>query len=143
MLAIRLKTDIGESLHRILTGAPVIACSALLQEAKWCGHCMQNYKVLLSNCVWVVVVAGLVSLEAASNQSDSKIMDEAWHAAEAYHFWLLAHRQLYGGKVCPGLPIFSQVSLPSILICEGIFHGPWYSGKGLEVLICRSVCYSP
>jgi hypothetical protein len=21
----------------------------------------------------------------------------AWHGAEAYHFWLLAHRQLYGG----------------------------------------------
>lgn len=26
-------------------------------------------------------------------------MDSAWHGAEAYHFWLLAHRQLYGGNV--------------------------------------------
>lgn len=26
-------------------------------------------------------------------------MDSAWHGAEAYHFWLLAHRQLYSGNV--------------------------------------------
>jgi WD repeat-containing protein 35 len=26
-------------------------------------------------------------------------MDNAWRGAEAYHFWLLAHRQLYNGNV--------------------------------------------
>jgi WD repeat-containing protein 35 len=26
-------------------------------------------------------------------------LDGAWRSAEAYHFWLLAHRQLYSGRV--------------------------------------------
>lgn len=26
-------------------------------------------------------------------------VDSAWRGAEAYHFWLLAHRQLYAGNV--------------------------------------------
>jgi|TARA_B110000971_G_scaffold217799_1_gene255422 WD repeat-containing protein 35 len=26
-------------------------------------------------------------------------MDNAWRGAEAYHYFLLAHRQLYGGDV--------------------------------------------
>lgn len=29
----------------------------------------------------------------------SKVMDNAWRGAEAYHYYLLAHRQLYGGDV--------------------------------------------
>jgi WD repeat-containing protein 35 len=30
-------------------------------------------------------------------------MDRAWHGAEAYHFWMLAHRQLYRGDYKAGL----------------------------------------
>jgi WD repeat-containing protein 35 len=30
-------------------------------------------------------------------------MDRAWRGAEAYHFWMLAHRQLYGGRFRAGL----------------------------------------
>ena len=38
-------------------------------------------------------LAGLMTLEAAS-MADTKGLDSAWRGAEAYHFWLLAHRQL-------------------------------------------------
>lgn len=39
-----------------------------------------------------------MTLEAASG-SDLKGLDNAWRGAEAYHFWLLAHQQLYNGQV--------------------------------------------
>ena len=39
-----------------------------------------------------------MTIEAAS-MADSKGIDSAWRGAEAYHFWLLAHRQLYAGEV--------------------------------------------
>lgn len=38
-----------------------------------------------------------MTLDAVS--LDSKELSSPWRAAEAYHFWLLAHRQLYGGQV--------------------------------------------
>lgn len=41
---------------------------------------------------------GLMTLEAASMSGDV-VVDNAWRGAEAYHFWLLAHRQLYAGNV--------------------------------------------
>ncbi len=44
------------------------------------------------------LLPGLMTLEAAS-MADSKGIDSAWRGAEAYHFWLLAHRQLYSGNV--------------------------------------------
>eukprot|EP00798_Chlamydomonas_sp_ICE-L_P009063 gene9063-16189_t len=45
-------------------------------------------------------LAGLMTLEAASGGlGDGKGIDNAWRGAEAYHFWLLAHRQLYAGNV--------------------------------------------
>ena len=28
---------------------------------------------------------------------DTKVIDNAWHGAEAYHYFLLAQRQLYAG----------------------------------------------
>ncbi|XP_023129975.2 WD repeat-containing protein 35 isoform X1 [Amphiprion ocellaris] len=40
-------------------------------------------------------LAGLLEEDATS--SDSRIVDNAWRGAEAYHFFLLAQRQLYGG----------------------------------------------
>ncbi|KAK9804414.1 hypothetical protein WJX72_011599 [[Myrmecia] bisecta] len=44
-------------------------------------------------------LAGLMTLEAASMGTDTKALDSAWHAAEAYHFWMLAHRQLYANNM--------------------------------------------
>jgi len=40
---------------------------------------------------------GLMTLDAAA-QDNSSTMENPWHGAEAYHFWLLAHRQLYDGN---------------------------------------------
>lgn len=40
---------------------------------------------------------GLMSVEAAAE--GSRAFEGAWRGAEAYHFWLLAHRQLYCGQV--------------------------------------------
>ncbi|GFR48747.1 hypothetical protein Agub_g10705, partial [Astrephomene gubernaculifera] len=42
-------------------------------------------------------LAGLMTLESAA--ANEVGVDSAWRGAEAYHFWLLAHRQLYGGNV--------------------------------------------
>ncbi|KAF6259424.1 intraflagellar transport protein [Scenedesmus sp. NREL 46B-D3] len=41
--------------------------------------------------------AGLMTLEAASG-GELRGLDNAWRGAEAYHFWLLAHQQLYNGQ---------------------------------------------
>ncbi|KAK3238460.1 WD repeat-containing protein 35 [Cymbomonas tetramitiformis] len=40
---------------------------------------------------------GLMTLDQASSSSGDTNMENAWHGAEAFHFWLLAHRQLYDG----------------------------------------------
>ena len=40
-------------------------------------------------------LAGLLEEDATS--SDDRIVDNAWRGAEAYHFFLLAQRQLYDG----------------------------------------------
>lgn len=43
--------------------------------------------------------AGLMTLDAANTGSGNTAgVEGAWHAAQAYHFWMLAHRQLYGGQ---------------------------------------------
>ncbi|MCI4376852.1 hypothetical protein PGIGA_G00193590 [Pangasianodon gigas] len=42
-------------------------------------------------------LAGLLEEDAAS--ADSHIVDKAWRGAEAYHYFLLAQRQLYNGNV--------------------------------------------
>ena len=41
-------------------------------------------------------LAGLLQEDVASI-SDTKIIDSAWRGAEAYHFYLLAQRQLFDG----------------------------------------------
>ncbi|XP_013413466.1 WD repeat-containing protein 35-like [Lingula anatina] len=43
-------------------------------------------------------LAGLLEEDSASI-SDTKLIDNAWRGAEAYHFYLLAQRQLYEGYV--------------------------------------------
>ncbi|KAG5266079.1 hypothetical protein AALO_G00249550 [Alosa alosa] len=42
-------------------------------------------------------LAGLLEEDASS--TDNRIVDNAWRGAEAYHFFLLAQRQLYDGNV--------------------------------------------
>lgn len=49
-----------------------------------------------------MLYAGLMTLEAAAG-TELKGLDNAWRGAEAYHFWLLAHQQLYNGQVCQAL----------------------------------------
>ena len=45
------------------------------------------------------LLVGLVELDAAGGPgSGSGPLVTAWHGAQAYHFWLLAHRQLYAGN---------------------------------------------
>jgi len=47
----------------------------------------------------LTVTAGLVELEAAGGAGlGAGGAVSAWHGAQAYHFWLLAHRQLYAGN---------------------------------------------
>ena len=55
-------------------------------------------------------LAGLLEEEALAT-SDMKIIDNAWRGAEAYHFFLLAQRQLYQGK-----PVYKQTRLKLITI---------------------------
>ncbi|XP_064652091.1 WD repeat-containing protein 35-like [Lineus longissimus] len=43
-------------------------------------------------------LAGLLE-EDAANITDSKVVDNAWRGAEAYHWYILAQRQLYDGYV--------------------------------------------
>ena len=40
-----------------------------------------------------------MTLDEASGAGGVQEFDSAWRGAEAYHFWLLAHRQLYEGDV--------------------------------------------
>jgi WD repeat-containing protein 35 len=42
---------------------------------------------------------GLLSEESQAAMSDSKILDNAWRGAEAYHFFMLAQRQLRVGAI--------------------------------------------
>jgi len=41
-------------------------------------------------------LAGLLEEDVAA-LFDTKVIDNAWHGAEAYHFFLLAQQQLYAG----------------------------------------------
>jgi len=41
-------------------------------------------------------LAGLLEEDVAA-LFDTKVIDNAWRGAEAYHFFLLAQRQLYAG----------------------------------------------
>lgn len=41
--------------------------------------------------------SGLMTLDAVSADETGRAFDNAWHAAEAYHFWMLGQRQMYAG----------------------------------------------
>lgn len=43
--------------------------------------------------------AGLVELEGGGEGASGAVpLVNAWHGAQAYHYWLLAHRHLYAGN---------------------------------------------
>lgn len=46
-------------------------------------------------CVQANVVLQAFLAEDAAALNESKLLDSVWRAAEAYHFLILAHRQLY------------------------------------------------
>lgn len=67
------------------------------------------------------LLAGLMTMEAVSSPggADGRAMDAAWHGAEAYHFWLLAHRQLYSGQVRAGGQAMCWVLAAGLLLGGG------------------------
>jgi len=67
-----------------------------------------NWYVFYCQLIDLVVFAGIYCMQAASALAglleedvaalfDTKVIDNAWRGAEAYHFYLLAQRQLYAG----------------------------------------------
>ncbi|EJD74175.1 WD repeat protein 35 [Loa loa] len=46
-----------------------------------------------------IALKGLLEEDSKISLADSTIIDNAWRGAEAYHFYMLAHRQLYNGDV--------------------------------------------
>ena len=46
-----------------------------------------------------LMTADAESRAGGAGSAGSKVMDNAWRGAEAYHFFLLAHRQLYSGEM--------------------------------------------
>ena len=63
---------------------------------------MHKYDFIFLVCTFMYscgVHAGLVELEGGAGQGSSTVpLMKAWHGAQAYHFWLLAHRHLYAGN---------------------------------------------
>jgi WD repeat-containing protein 35 len=66
---------------------------------------------------------------------DNKILNSAWHGAEAMHFFMLAQRQFYTGNACDAmitamrLKLYEDVLGPddvSCLIALTSFHAGYY-----------------
>lgn len=50
--------------------------------------------------VWMLqACSALAGLLEEDSSSDTRIVDNAWRGAEAYHYFLLAQRQLYSGNI--------------------------------------------
>jgi hypothetical protein len=50
-------------------------------------------------CVTTCVCVAAQDAETTGGAEGARTLDNAWHGAEAIHFLLLAHRQLYAGNV--------------------------------------------
>lgn len=48
--------------------------------------------------------------EDANDQTKTRMIESAWHGAEAYHFFLLAQRQLYNGEYAASLATASALA---------------------------------
>lgn len=55
------------------------------------------FRLLHLLCQATSALAGLLEEDVLS--TDSRLIDNAWRGAEAYHFFILAQRQLYEGYV--------------------------------------------
>lgn len=71
-------------------------------------------------------LAGLLE-EDASAMSDTKLIDNAWRGAEAYHYYLLAQKQLHQGHIdrafitSQALTLYEDIMDPKMihsLICK-------------------------
>jgi len=81
------------------------------------------YRALIGRLVFYCVqaasaLAGLLEEDVAA-LFDTKVIDNAWRGAEAYHFYLLAQRQLYAGAACHSsfIPCTCYLLLLSYLLC--------------------------
>ena len=45
-------------------------------------------------------------LQHDASSSLNSFFENAWHGAEAYHFWLLAHRELYASHFDQAMKVF-------------------------------------
>lgn len=64
-------------------------------------------------------LAGLIEEDATS--SDNRFIDNAWRGAEAYHFFLLAQRQLYEGYMDRAIRT-CKISLHHHVIIKTVSH---------------------
>ncbi|GMS87190.1 hypothetical protein PENTCL1PPCAC_9365, partial [Pristionchus entomophagus] len=46
-----------------------------------------------------VVLSSLLNEDSSMSIQDSRMIERAWRGAEAYHFFMLAHRQMYAGEL--------------------------------------------
>lgn len=103
--------------------------------------------LLLGQCLLTSIHAVLLAFEGGGHACrDCSLADPpaasaamhagaAWHGAEAYHFWLLAHRQLYGGdpdaalRTCLALRRYEDVLGPAAvysLLALTAFYAKFY-----------------
>jgi len=66
-------------------------------------------------------LAGLLE-EDSSAGSDTKLIDNAWRGAEAYHFYLLAQRQLYQGHVAKAFVTSQVLTLYEDIMSPKMIH---------------------
>lgn len=57
-----------------------------------------------------IALKGLLEEDSEISPADSHISDNPWRGAEAYHFYMLAHRQLYKGLFYCSLPAFIRLT---------------------------------
>jgi WD repeat-containing protein 35 len=74
-----------------------VYCSDCKSHSSGWGHATLTQSLALH----VACCAGLMTWEASASSEHLKGVDgSAWRGAEAYHFCILAHQQLYAGQVC-------------------------------------------
>jgi len=75
-------------------------------------------------------LAGLLEEDVAA-LFDTKVIDNAWRGAEAYHYYLLAQRQLYAGDSS-----FYSHSRPFTVNCSTCSIVLWSYSVQLTVAAC-------
>lgn len=97
-LLFKTAKETADPVNNPLRAKKLYVLAALLVE-KYHEHIKQNsLKTGKSKKEATTALAGLLEDDIASSE-DSKIVDNAWRGAEAYHFLILTQRQLYSGYV--------------------------------------------